>query len=274
MKRLVFLDIDGTLCDKNGTVPKSAKLAILKARENGHKIFLCTGRSTSEINPNIKEIGFDGIVAGAGAYVECEEKEIYHKTLEQDPLKELISYMICENILFVLERNEGCMVTEDGLKSLDNTLKLEQVFDEDARIEFINSMKLCSNPLEIDNVNKILYFNSTKSLEELEKRFGSYFTILPSSIEAMGARSGEISDKNINKATGIQKVLGYYNKSREHVIAVGDGINDMEMIQYAHIGIAMGNGQEQLKKLADYIAPSVNEDGIYESFAHFKLIEK
>lgn len=274
MEKLVFLDIDGTLCDKSGVVPLSAKRAILKARDNGHKVFLCTGRSTSEINTDIKKIGFDGIVAGAGAYVECGQKEIYHKTLDQKPLKELIQYMLCENILFVLERNEGCMVTKEGLENLDSTLKSEQVFDEKARKEFIQSMNICTNPLEISGVNKILYFNSTKSLEELEKRFGSYFAILPSSIEAMGARSGEISDKKINKATGIQKVLEYFKKTKEDVIAIGDGMNDIEMIQYAKIGIAMKDGQEKLKLLADYVAPAVKDDGIYKSFIHFKLMEE
>lgn len=273
MEKIVFLDIDGTLCDKGGNVPESAKKAIENARENGHKVFLCTGRSTSEINENIKKIGFDGIVAGAGAYVECNEKEIFHTILDGEELKKLIQYMLQENILFVLERNEGCMVTKDGLQMLDRVLKEGQVFEEEVRKEFINSMIICDNPLTVRNVNKILYFNSEKSLEELKNQFADCFTILPSSIEAMGARSGEISDKNINKATGIKKVLDFYNKTRNDVIAIGDGMNDIEMIQYAGIGIAMENGQEHVKQMADYVARTVNEDGIYESFKRYGLIQ-
>ncbi|HET9127699.1 MAG TPA: HAD hydrolase family protein, partial [Propionibacteriaceae bacterium] len=68
--RSVFLDVDGTLVDETGQIPESARGAVREARANGHRVFLCTGRSLAELWPEILDIGFDGLVAAAGAYVE------------------------------------------------------------------------------------------------------------------------------------------------------------------------------------------------------------
>ena len=70
IRRAVFLDVDGTLVDYSGRIPASARHAVRAARANGHLVFLCTGRSRSELWPDVTDIGFDGLVGGAGAYVE------------------------------------------------------------------------------------------------------------------------------------------------------------------------------------------------------------
>ena len=70
IRRAVFLDVDGTLVDYSGRIPASARHAVRAARANGHLVFLCTGRSRSELWPAVTDIGFDGLVGGAGAYVE------------------------------------------------------------------------------------------------------------------------------------------------------------------------------------------------------------
>ena len=88
-KKIIFLDVDGTLVNENGIVPESAKVAVKKARKNGHYVFLCTGRSKAEIYEDIMEIGFDGIIAAAGGYIELGDKVLF-PTLELK--KEKTSY--------------------------------------------------------------------------------------------------------------------------------------------------------------------------------------
>jgi len=82
----IFLDIDGTLVASKGTVPDSAIQAIRKARDNGHKVILCTGRAMSEIYPHILEIKFDGIVACGGNYVTTFDEVLYERSI---PLEDL-----------------------------------------------------------------------------------------------------------------------------------------------------------------------------------------
>ena len=79
--KYVFLDIDGTLVDGNGVVPESAFEAIVRAREHGHKIFICSGRSRCEMHDNIMSVPLDGIVGSAGAYVELDGKMVFHRPM-------------------------------------------------------------------------------------------------------------------------------------------------------------------------------------------------
>ena len=82
----------------------------------------------------------------------------------------------------------------------------------------------------------------------------------------------DISSITTSKATGIQKVLDYYNISLEDTMAIGDGNNDIEMLEYCHTSIAMGNSEQDVKEAANYITTDINNDGIYNAFKHYGLI--
>lgn len=77
--KIVFLDVDGTITDYENNVPQSAKDAIKAARANGHRVYMCTGRSKAENPPEIWEIGFDGMIGGNGCYVESEGEVVMHQ---------------------------------------------------------------------------------------------------------------------------------------------------------------------------------------------------
>ena len=70
MSKVIFLDVDGTLCNYEGVIPESAKQAIKQARKNGHKVYICTGCSRAEVYQEIWDIGLDGMIGGNGSYVE------------------------------------------------------------------------------------------------------------------------------------------------------------------------------------------------------------
>ena len=73
-KKIIFLDVDGTLCNDKGLVPESAAIAVKKARKNGHLVYLCTGRSKAEIYDFIMDIGFDGIIGAGGGLLKLKAK--------------------------------------------------------------------------------------------------------------------------------------------------------------------------------------------------------
>lgn len=272
MEKLVFIDIDGTLCDFNGKVPDSAIKAIKTARKNGHKIYICTGRAKSEIYSPILEIGFDGLICSAGAYVECEENVIFHKSIDE-PLKEmLVGYLQKDNTAFLLETNEGVYIQKKDEKVLyDIFVAGSEEINIDTK-EYMSILTVANDIKQVKHVNKVLYFQSNKSLKQMQQELSEHFMILPNSIGVFGSNSGEISDKKINKSIGIEKVLSFYGKNKDTVIAFGDGANDIEMLTFAHIGIAMGNAWDYLKEIADDVTDSVSEHGIYNGFKKYKLI--
>lgn len=272
MNNLIFLDIDGTLCDISGSVPKSAITAIQAARQNGHKVFLCTGRSKGEIYQKILDIGFDGLIGGAGAYVECENSVLFHKSIEQNRLNKLVKYLIENKIAFVLETNQGVFIQEEDIRILKRIFQASKFIKSSEAEEYMGILNPIGSIWEAKEVNKVLFFNSNKSIQEIQEEFKEDFMVLANSIGGFGDVSGEISNRNINKATGIQIVLDYFGKTKDAVIAIGDGPNDVEMLQFAGVGIAMGNASKELKQIADEVTDSVSENGIYNSFQKYELI--
>ena len=83
-KKVVFLDIDGTLVNASGIIPESAKYAIKKARENGHKMVLCSGRGRFQLPEELLRLGIDGIISSDGAAVLSDGEEIYHKQIDSE----------------------------------------------------------------------------------------------------------------------------------------------------------------------------------------------
>lgn len=84
MSKIIFLDVDGTLVDYEGRIPQSAVDAIRQARGNGHRVYICTGRSKAEVYDDIWNIGIDGMIGGNGSYVEDNGEVIMHRHITKE----------------------------------------------------------------------------------------------------------------------------------------------------------------------------------------------
>ena len=106
-RKIIFLDVDGTLIDYDNHIPKSAVVAIRWAREKGHLVYVCTGRSKAEMSPEIWDIGFDGMIGGNGSYVEHEEQVVLHQLIPREVAKRLVDWLQERGLEFYLESNNG-----------------------------------------------------------------------------------------------------------------------------------------------------------------------
>ena len=106
-RKIIFLDVDGTLIDYDNHIPESAVLAIRRAREKGHLVYVCTGRSKAEMPPEIWDIGFDGMIGGNGSYVEHEGQAVLHQLIPRDVAKRLVGWLQERGLEFYLESNNG-----------------------------------------------------------------------------------------------------------------------------------------------------------------------
>ena len=110
------------------------------------------------------------------------------------------------------------------------------------------------------------------SFEKIKKEFEEEFEIIKCTVPVFGENSGEIMVKGIHKAIAIESLLNHLNIDKKDTIAIGDGLNDIEMFEYCNLGIAMGNSKDKLKEIADYITDDVHEDGLYKAFKKLELI--
>ena len=112
MRRIILLDVDGTLVDYENNLPDSAVEAIRKARANGHKVYICTGRSKAEVYPPLWEIGLDGMIGGNGSYVESDGEVVMHRTLTLEQCARAVDWLNSRGLAFYLESNSGLYASE------------------------------------------------------------------------------------------------------------------------------------------------------------------
>ncbi len=278
-KKAIFLDIDGTIYSSFGVIPDSAKEAIRKARENGHSLFLNTGRSMGEIPEDIFALGFDGIVGSSGAYVEVNKELIFNQHIDKEVLDKLYDFLFEHGIAFTSETNTKIFGTRENInkeievftKFAKEHLNIQEQDTGNLSI-FAQLLTITDDIYNVEGVNKVIFYDSPFSLEELRFFLGKELMVIASTIGFMEGISGEIYSKHINKATGMEQVINCLHILREDTVAFGDAGNDLEMLQFAGIGVAMGNGTKEAKKAADYITKDVKENGLYYGFEKFGLI--
>lgn len=293
--KVVFLDIDGTLVDYNGNVPESTKKAILQAKKKGHKMVLCTGRSKFQIPKKLWELGMDGVIAGAGAFVEAfdsaAEKGIpaTDETVSNDSKITTTGTILCQMVIDAehakssydyLEGNGVlyCYQGEDGIvlnqRSYDGMMEIDRLngMSEEMMESLHGEIHLTETPWDVPNLEKIIFYDAPFTMEQVKADMLPYFDTVALSLSGTEGVCGEIGLNNIHKATGIKLFLEHVGVGREDSIAIGDGPNDLQMMEYAGVGVAMGNAKEEVKKLADMVTSDVAEDGIYHAFEKLGLL--
>lgn len=271
--KTIFLDVDGTLVADKGLVPNSAKEAIQRARKLGHKVILCTGRAMSELYDHILEINFDGIVACGGNYVLCDNQVLFERTIPVKDLEELYHYFDYHRIHYYAEANSGLYASEGcdaQLVEISKGLSSKHVHSMDMfRHHLIKDQSLVR-----EDVTKVSFLGSSHDFSLLKKQFEGRFELFDLVVPLFGKNSGEISILGTDKTVGMDVVLNHYKLSIEDSIAIGDGNNDLSMLNYAKLGVAMGNATDLLKSVAQYITEDVNNDGLAKAFEHLNLLKE
>ncbi len=278
MKKVIFLDVDGTLVDDHGDVPASAKQAVQAARRNGHLVFLSTGRSKAELFEDILDVGFDGIIGAAGGYIELNEEVLFHERVSEERLRHLVDFFTAHGVDFYLESNDG-LYAGGNVKARIATLIEELIASQpeaSAAIErglrpFHDALKEEPDLVRAD-VNKISFLGSDVPFATIQAEFASHFTVIPSTVAVFGDNSGELSIPGINKATAIATLLDHLQIDQADTFAYGDGHNDIEMLEYVEVGVAMGNAKPEVKRVADDVTARHDEDGIWVSFQKYGLV--
>lgn len=270
-QKVIFLDVDGTMVDANGQIPDSTREAIRLANRNGHKMVICTGRSRFQIYDELLELGFSGIVGAAGAFVIADGEEIYHAYIDAEHRKSSYQYLEEHGFLYCYQANHGIVLNQ---KNCDGIMQIYQDMGmSESRLKrLIGKMQLTEEPWKNEYNEKIIYYNAPYCVNQVHTDLEPYFDAVASSLDGMDEYAGEIGINGINKATGMEIYLKQIGMKREDCIAIGDGPNDLQMMKYAGIGIAMGNAREEVKQQADMVTEGIGEDGLYKAFAQLTLI--
>lgn len=277
MNKILFIDVDGTLVDYENNLPDSAVEAIRQARKNGHKVYICTGRSKAEVYDEIWNIGLDGMIGGNGSYVEDNGKVVMHQLMTKEQCIRVVDWLHERGLEFYLESNNGLFASEKfaerGISTLQEYTKRKGKEGYDTiTIKDIFPEMIFNGELYRDDLNKISFIldsyqdhvDATELFSDLQS--GTWGG------KGETALFGDLGVKNINKAFAIQTLLDYLGADIKDTIAFGDAKIDIPMFEYCAYGVAMGSGGNEIKEVADYITDDVDKDGLYKAFKYLNLI--
>ncbi|AYW45338.1 HAD family hydrolase [Tetragenococcus koreensis] len=275
--KIVFLDVDGTLVDYHNQLPESAVEAIHKAQENGHQVYTVTGRAKAEMYDSLLAIGFDGYIGGNGSYIESQGQVVKEKTLTGEDTKQIVDWLKGRGLEFYLESNNGLFGSDNfnqrGQKTIQEYVAYKGKPDaQQATPATVFPNMIYGGTLYREDVNKISFIlDSYEDFLAAQKMFPS---LKVGTWGGVGEKAlfGDIALKNIDKAVAIDELLNFLAKDVSNSLAFGDAKVDIPMLHHCQIGVAMGNGGNEIKKIADYITASVEDDGLYKAFEHFQLI--
>jgi Cof subfamily protein (haloacid dehalogenase superfamily) len=260
MKRAVFFDIDGTLWDEKFIIPQTTRQAIQKLRENGHLTFICSGRTKGFIrDERLLSLGFHGIVAGCGTYIECDGNVLYYHRLDNQLVKQSLEVLKKYRMTAILE-GKNCLYLDSGehdenfyVKRLKEDLK-ESVLPISGNEDSWEVSKFSASALDDS------YLLAKQELKE-------HFDCL-----VHGRHVMEFVPNGFSKASGIKRTCEYLDIPLENTYAFGDSVNDLDMLSYVAHGVAMGNGTDDAKQAAEYVTSSLHEDGIMRGLEYYGLI--
>lgn len=275
--KLICIDMDGTLLNSNKEITETTKEALLKASELGVRIVISTGRKYADVEYYSNLIGIKSpLITANGAYVKEKESAA---ALSQCMLGEALVLKILEicnkyhvSPCFHTSQKEYCgdlcfhlmssfVRWRQRLKQRMMVVKRNYIAtDKQWRIMIAN---------EKDQLLKCVIFqiNKTKirkirdelmSTNELEVVSSTPFNL-------------ELTHKGVSKGNGVEVVARYYGLKKEEIIAIGDSENDLTMIEYAGLGVAMGNAMAIVKEKADYITDTNDRDGVAKVIQKFVL---
>ncbi len=273
MCRIIFLDVDGTLINADGIIPASTKYAIKKAKENGHQLVICTGRSRFQLPEELMEMGFAGVISSDGADVEINGKRIYHVSMDESQRRQIGEYLESANAIYLATTPDEIVISETNKERLQKYIA-DKGWKEDYAKQIFGTYDVAEHIWKNEKEQKFVYFESDISIKEISQTLGPRFAVVPGNLIGANEKCGEITMNGESKASAVEIYLKHVGISKEKSIAIGDGANDIQMIKYAHIGVSMGNAKDIVKQSADLVTADIDQDGILTAFMELGLIDE
>jgi len=248
-KCLIIFDIDETLyLNSEKRIPESTLMALDKLKEAGHTLGIATGRAPFEIFDGIKALPFDFFVMANGQLVTYQGTTIYENPIAVETIEEIVAFAEEKNVYLGFNAATRSAVTGMSERMEDAFAHYYEVVPE------IDATIFKSEP-----IFQIWFFSDEH--DAFAEQFRGKARLIP-----WLSNGADIVPLECSKATGMRALVeAFHGRLPQKMVFFGDGTNDIELVEMADIGVAMGNAVEALKEKADFIAKRIEDDGIYEA---------
>lgn len=275
--KLLCLDMDGTVLNDEKKVSEENLKAIKKAHALGIKIAICTGRLFANARVYADMFGIEApIIASNGAYIRDKGSDdvIYKCVLGKEKASTL--YSIVEKYGFVMFFNECDAVISSKKFDDDKNIyvKMNKELPEDRRVKLLYTEDMLETiRSEGDEILKCICIDEnaikTKNYEKLQEAREKVLKVGGFEIASSFRNNFEVMCKGVSKGRAAKVLADFYGISKHEVMCIGDNENDLSMIEYAGMGVAMGNAEESVKKVANYITSTNNNSGVAKAINKF-----
>ncbi|HIV96381.1 MAG TPA: Cof-type HAD-IIB family hydrolase [Candidatus Agathobaculum stercoravium] len=275
-RKIIFLDVDGTLVDYEGKLPDSAARAVQQARANGHRVYICTGRSRAEVYPYLWDIGLDGMIGGNGSYVEDGGEVVMHQMMTGAQCRRVVDWLHERGLPFYLESNSGLYASTDfATGAAEAVREYSRRKNGEAGVMTVQDAfpdMIYNGNLYREDVNKISFV--LHSYQDYLDAAAAFPDLKAGTWGGSGeaALFGDLGVKDITKAHAIDVLLAHLGAERADTIAFGDAKVDIPMLEYCAYGVAMGNGGDEIRAMADLVTDDVEHDGLWNAFRKLGLL--
>ncbi|MFA6808120.1 MAG: Cof-type HAD-IIB family hydrolase [Eubacteriales bacterium] len=265
MIKLIATDLDDTLLNSEGNISSGNIEAIHKAVKKGVKVTIATGRMAACSRRYARKLSLDiPIITYHGALVEqaLSGEVLYRKVIPIDLVSEIVSE------LFEMGIHTHIFIKDRVFTQKENSISLQYGKMVGIKVEETDIMALLEK--EPEGLEKIQVIADEQYLREIDEKFRTRYG---DRIHITSSKPNlhEMLHKEVNKGLALKVLAEQMGIKREEVLAVGDSPNDIEMIKYAGIGVAVENAWEEVKKIADYITASNINDGVARAIEKFVL---
>lgn len=270
-RRCVFIDFDGTFAHR-GVAPRAHADAVRQARANGHVVLLCTGRPDSIVASEVAAL-FDGVVASAGGWIRVGDQLLRDERFPEALGRRAVEVLQRHDIPFTLETPEALLCTPRSAHELRTRMRppLPEDGVGNGLQDLIDAIVM---PEDLTSVSfaKISLWGSPIPVEQLATEIGPEVGALPNSMTA-DVSSGELHLVSIDKADGVQRVADHLGMALASTVGIGDGMNDLGMLQAAGTAIAIdGAPAPVLDAAGGKTVPGPLEHGIITAFEQLGMI--
>ena len=257
--KIIFFDIDDTLRNsKTGFIPSTIPTVFQQLREKGILTGIATGRGIFGVVPEIKALKPDFFVTLNGAYIEDKKGNvIYSNKIARDKVEEYIAWTKEVGIDYGL-------VGSHEAKLSRRTEMISQAIDP-----IYPDLEVDPDFYQKEDIYQMWTFEDQGDDLTLPESLASTLRMV-----RWHEHSSDVVSISGSKAAGVAKVVDQLGLKPENVMVFGDGLNDLELFDYAGISVAMGISHDKIKEKADYITKTLEEDGIFDALEGFGMVEK
>lgn len=262
MIKLIATDMDGTLLDGNGNLPKNFGSTLQKLKEKNIKFVVASGRPYYTLKNNFGNYKEDlSYICENGALVIDNNKTIYTNHLNPESVKEIIKEVSTINSIAIVMCTKDCAYTK--FVSEDHINEIKKYYHN---LELVDNLEYFT-----DNILKIAICNVHSSSQNLVTKFKPMFESDEISVVGSGKFWIDFADKTVNKGNALKSLMNTYNASPEETMVFGDYYNDVEMLKQCKYSFVMKNAPEDMKQYGNYEADSNLNVGVLKAIDEYAL---